>query len=298
MNDRVATALGLGFIWAMTSLGSAIVFFFRGDLRPWIRSAILAFAGGIMVSASFFAVLMPALEEAQEQDLPFPYWLPAFLGYLLGCGFILLLDWVVPCIVGKEVSEEKDGDKQLPLPSGDYMPIDGVDENRGTDAFQRKKRAWKLFLSVTLHNIPEGVACGLVFGAAHNQPAGRERENAVLKALGLALGIGIQNIPEGAAVALPVREMSDSNCKGFFFGVMSGIVEPIFGIFSLFIATALKKIDPWALGFSAGAMTYVVVEELIPESRVAGYSRLPTWAFNIGFLIMMGMELGITLGED
>jgi ZIP family zinc transporter len=148
-----------------------------------------------------------------------------------------------------------------------------------------------------LHNIPEGVACGLVFGTAHNQPVGKDRNKAVLSAIFLALGIGIQNLPEGAAVSLPVREMSDSNCRGFFFGVMSGIVEPVFGFLSLLIANALKQIDPWALGFSAGAMTYVVVEELLPESRVDGFTRLPTWGFNAGFLLMMGMELGISLGE-
>jgi ZIP family zinc transporter len=174
-----------------------------------------------------------------------------------------MLDLVMPCIVTE--SEPEDAEKT--------------------------QRAWKLFLSVTLHNIPEGMACGLVFGFAHHEVANREQ--AFRSALGLALGIGIQNIPEGAAVSLPVKEIGESTCKGFIFGVLSGIVEPIFGGLAFVVANALTVIDPWALAFSAGAMMYVVVEELIPESQASGFAKSATWSFVVGFLAMMAVEYGL-----
>jgi ZIP family zinc transporter len=263
MNETATTIIGLIFPWFMTSLGAGVVFFFAKPMPESVRSAILGFAAGIMTSASFFALLLPSLEEAQEQNLDYPFWIPAFVGFMVGCLFIFALDFVIPYIVKEEEAL----------------------------IAERTQRAWKLFLSVTLHNIPEGVACGLVFGAAHNAKV--DRNQAFRSAIGLAIGIGIQNIPEGAAVSLPVKEIGEDTCKGFFFGVMSGIVEPLFGGLALVLATILVTLDPWALAFSAGAMMYVVVEELIPESQRAGFVKLATWAFNVGFLGMMALEYGL-----
>jgi ZIP family zinc transporter len=167
------------------------------------------------------------------------------------------------------------------------------DEKLGKAFLDKKNSAFKLFLAATLHNIPEGVACGLVYGSALKQ-AGEQQKAALSSAIGLAIGMGIQNIPEGAAVALPIKEISDSVLKGFLYGMFSGIVEPIFAILSLFISKALVAIDPWVLAFSAGAMLYVTIEELVPESARGGYPKTGIWSFVVGFMLMMTLEFAIS----
>jgi ZIP family zinc transporter len=271
MNEIGATIFGFGFIFLMTTSGAAIVFFFKNALKPYISSAVMGFASGIMISASFFSLLNPSLEEALEQNLNYPHWIPCLIGFIIGCAFIFCLDLVVPYIINEENEN------------------DHIEETNLVDHQLRVKKALKLFLAVTLHNIPEGVACGLVFGAAHNKPS-EKKDDALTAAIGLAIGIGIQNIPEGAAVSLPVKEMSGSNLRGFIYGMLSGIVEPIFATLALVLSTQLKIIDPWALAFSAGAMIYVVIDELVPEAQQTGYPRTSIISFVIGFIVMMILE--------
>jgi ZIP family zinc transporter len=298
-NETVGTAFGILFIWAMTSLGSAIVFIFRKPMSERVRAGILAGASGIMVSASFFALLLPSLEEAKEQNLTYPFWIPALVGYFLGCVLILVVDLVIPCVVKPDPRPEEESSTVAieEISTGSEHVLAPIENLSGEDSKDKMnvaeaRKVWKLFLSVTLHNIPEGVATGLVFGAAHK--ATTNKDEMLRSAIGLALGIGIQNIPEGAAIALSTKEMTHSTCKGFLYGVMSGIVEPVFAGFSFLISAALEKIDPWALAFSAGAMMYVVIEELVPVAQNVANPSISTWCFNIGFLAMIVIEFGIS----
>jgi ZIP family zinc transporter len=155
-----------------------------------------------------------------------------------------------------------------------------------TEEKERLARAFKLFLAITIHNIPEGVACGLSFGHALKQ-TGDEQKQAIATAIGLSIGIGIQDIPEGAAVSLPIREISGSVLRGFIYGVLSGLVEPVGASAALGISTFLKMIDPWALAFSGGAMIYVTIEELVPESMNGRHPLISIWMFVLGFVLMM-----------
>lgn len=244
-----------------------------------------------MLSASFWGLLTPSLEEAADQDLPYPEWIPCAVGFVVGCLFLLCLDIVVPLCIKEEQMERSEGTtasaalNDLPL-----IGADRADPADRTDPAERRKmalkRAFKLFLAITIHNIPEGVACGLVFGHALKDE-GDEQTKAIGAAVGLAIGVGIQDIPEGAAVSLPIFEMSGSVLRGFIYGVLSGLVEPIFASLALVISTLLKTIDPWALAFSGGAMIYVTMEELIPEAMLGRHPRVSMWMFVLGFLLMM-----------
>jgi ZIP family zinc transporter len=284
MEPTIATVFGFSFIFLMTSLGAAIVFFFRGTLNETIRCAVFGFAGGVMISASFWGLLTPSLEEAADQDLPFPSWIPCVVGFGLGCLFLLSLDICVPMCIKQDRVEITDtsaagaGLNDLPL------------TGETPDASEQRKmglaRAFKLFLAITIHNIPEGVACGLVFGHALKEE-GEEQKKAIASAVGLAIGVGVQDIPEGAAVSLPIFEMSGSVLRGFVYGVLSGLVEPVFAGLALLISTLLKAIDPWALAFSGGAMIYVTIEELIPEAMAGSHPRVSIWMFVLGFMLMM-----------
>jgi ZIP family zinc transporter len=282
MHPTAATVFGFSFIFLMTSLGSAIVFFFRGRMNETIRCAVFGFAGGVMISASFWGLLTPSLEEAAEQNLSYPEWIPCVVGFVVGCLFLLALDVVVPMCI-KEDQREADAPTNIAALSD--VPLVG-EPDTPTDRKMGLARAFKLFLAITIHNIPEGVACGLVFGHALKK-SGEEQVKAIASAIGLAVGVGIQDIPEGAAVSLPIYEMSGSVLRGFIYGVLSGLVEPIFAGLALVIATLLKTIDPWALAFSGGAMIYVTIEELIPESMSGPHPRISIWMFVLGFLLMM-----------
>jgi ZIP family zinc transporter len=270
----------------MTSLGAAIVFFFRGTINETIRTAVFGFAGGVMVSASFWGLLNPALEEAKEQNLPYAAWIPLVVGFVLGCLFLFALDLLVPlCIKQEDVNAPEmntfgSGMTDLPLLSASQKAEDPQEQKA------RLAKAFKLFLAITIHNIPEGVACGLSFGHALKQ-TGEEETKAIATAVGLSIGIGIQDIPEGAAVSLPIREISGSVVRGFVYGVLSGLVEPVGATAALGIATFLKMIDPWALAFSGGAMIYVTIEELVPEAMSGEHPLVSIWMFVLGFVLMM-----------
>jgi ZIP family zinc transporter len=278
MNPIGATVFGFSFIFLMTSLGSAIVFFFHKQMHTAVRAGVFAFAGGVMLSASFWGLLETSYDEASAQDWPTHLkWVPTVVGFILGCLFLFALDVAVPLCIKQE--------------DQDAMSVPLLES---TDPEARKKdrlaRAFKLFLAITIHNIPEGVACGLAFGIALNTPADRQKA-ALAAAIGLSIGIGIQDIPEGAAVSLPIREIGASTVRGFTHGVLSGLVEPIGASLALAVATFFKAIDPWALAFSGGAMVYVTVEELIPDAMDAGWNKLSMWMFVLGFVLMMFGEL-------
>lgn len=243
MNMLLWAAAGTGFTFLMTSLGAATVLLFRKQMSDQIQRAFLGFAAGVMIAASVWSLLIPAIEQAEEQGKI--GWIPAAGGFLLGVGFLMLLDLVLP-----------------------HLHPGSADPEGPPTAL---KRSTLMVLAVTLHNIPEGMAVGLSFAMAG---AGKSRLPALTAALALALGIGIQNFPEGAAVSLPLRQEGMDIRRAFLCGSLSGIVEPIFGILTVLLAGIILPVMPWLLAFAAGAMMYVVAEELIPR-RIWG--SIPTW---------------------
>ena len=253
---------GLGFIFLMTCLGSATVFFFRKTAPGRLQQVFLGFAGGVMVAASVWSLLIPAIEEAEAMGLP--GWLPAAVGFLLGVLFLFGLDKVIPHLHPN--TNVREG-----LPSA-------------------SKRTTLLVSAVTLHNIPEGMAVGLAFALAAKSGGGPE---AYASAIALALGIGIQNFPEGAAISLPLRQEGFSTGKAFLWGALSGLVEPVFGCLAVLLAIWVAPVLPWLLSAAAGAMIYVVVEELIPEANMGGHSHDGTMGFMAGFVIMMVLDVAL-----
>jgi len=261
MQSALASIGGLGFIFIMTCAGAATVFFFRKSMPNKFRQIFLGFAAGVMISASVWSLLIPAIEEAEKQGLI--GWIPAAGGFILGILFLLGLDYVIPHL----------------------HPFSGVKEG----PVSASKRTSLLIFAVTLHNIPEGMAVGLsfAFAAQHDDPA------LYAAALALALGVGIQNFPEGAAVALPLRQEGLSTTKSFLLACLSGAVEPVFGIIAILLAVRITPIMPWLLSFAAGAMIYVVVEEIIPEAHLGDHSHPGTLGVMAGFLIMMVLEVAM-----
>lgn len=254
-------AAGTGFTCLMTALGAAMVFFFRKTIHPSIQKIFLGFAAGVMIAASVWSLLIPAMEEAQAAGQP--GWLPAAGGFILGIVFLMLLDSLLPHL------------------------HPGSQQAEGLSASW--KRTTMLIFAVTLHNIPEGMAVGLAFALAaqHGEAAGYSA------ALALALGIGIQNFPEGAAISLPLRQEGFSRLKSFGYGALSGIVEPLFGILVVLAASQIQPFMPWMLSFAAGAMMYVVVEELIPEAHLGEHSNVGTLGVMAGFLVMMVLDVAL-----
>lgn len=261
MNALLWAAGGTGFTFLMTTLGAAMVFFFRRTLGNTVQRIFLGFAAGVMIAASVWSLLIPAIEEAETSGTL--AWLPAAGGVAIGVGFMLLLDGLLP---------------HLHLGAG--QP-EGVSSSL--------KRTTLLVMAVTLHNIPEGMAVGLSFALAaqHNDPS------LFAAAMTLALGMGIQNFPEGAAISLPLRQEGVKTGKAFLYGSMSGIVEPIAGILTVLIAGTIQPLMPWLLSFAAGAMLYVVVEELIPEAHLGEHSNTGTLGVMAGFLIMMILDVAL-----
>lgn len=253
---------GTGFTFLMTTLGSAVVFFFRKGASAWAQRIFLGFAAGVMTAASVWSLLIPAIEEAETAG--WPGWVPAAGGFALGVGFLLLLDQLLPH-----------------LHPGSRDP-----EGAHTDL----KRTTLLVFAVTLHNIPEGMAVGLSFALAAQHGGDPALYTA---ALALAIGIGIQNFPEGAAISLPLHQEGMSRFKAFVCGSLSGIVEPIFGIVTVLLAGSIAPIMPWMLAFAAGAMMYVVVEELIPEAHLGEHSNVGTLGVMAGFLVMMVLDVAL-----
>lgn len=243
-------AAGTGFTFLMTALGAALVFFFRGEPQEQHQRVLLGFAAGVMTAAAVWSLLLPAIEQAAETRLP--GWLPAAGGMLLGVVFLAALDALLPRL-----------------------------RRRGKTTVGRRQTAL-LITAITLHNVPEGMAVGLAFALA----AGGE---GLAGAVALAVGIGIQNFPEGAAIALPLRQQGWSRRRAFAGGALSGAVEPIFGVLVVLAAAGVQPLMMWLLSFAAGAMLYVVVEELIPQA----HSRAGTCGFVIGFLIMMVLDVAL-----
>ena len=259
MNPILLAFIGTMITFLATVIGSAFVFFFRNGISPFYQRICLGFAAGVMIAASVWSLLIPAIEMAEEQGKI--GWIPAAGGFILGGLFLYILDKMLP---------------HLHLMSG-------LTEGPSTQL----KKSTLLFLAVTLHNIPEGLAVGLSFALA-----AREGSSLSLSAaLVLAIGIGLQNLPEGAAISLPLRKQGVSSQKAFAFGALSGIVEPIAGVLGAILVGSIISIMPWFLAFAAGAMIYVVVEELIPEAQLGEHSDSGTLGVMIGFLIMMILDI-------
>lgn len=242
-------ALGTGFTFLMTTLGAATVFFFSGEPRPKFQKAMLGFAAGVMTAASVWSLLLPAIDQARAEG-KLPGWLPAAAGMLLGVVFLAALDSLLP--------------RLRRTPREDW------------------RQNTLLMTAITLHNVPEGMAVGLAFALA------AEGEG-LAGAAALAMGIGIQNFPEGAAISLPLRQEGFSRRRAFFGGALSGSVEPVFGVLVVLAAGAVHPLMPWLLSFAAGAMLYVVVEELVPQA----HSRSGTCGFVGGFLVMMVLDVAL-----
>lgn len=239
-----------------------MVFFFRKTLKAGIQRIFLGFAAGVMIAASVWSLLIPAIEEAETAGQI--GWIPAAGGFILGIAFLLGLDYLLPHL--------------------------HLDARRPEGIHSSWKRTTLLILAVTLHNIPEGMAVGLSFALA----AQHGGEAVTLSAaVALAMGIGIQNFPEGAAISLPLRQEGLSARKSFLYGSVSGIVEPIFGILVVLAAGNIQPLMPWLLSFAAGAMMYVVVEELIPEAHLGEHSNTGTLGVMAGFVIMMILDVAL-----
>ena len=260
MPDYAYAIIGLSLIFLCTTLGSLFVFFFKNrTISPVLNRVFIGFAAGVMLSASFFSLIKPALEIDTNY---MPTWLIVGLSVILGAGFLWLIDKLVPHF---HVNENKD----------EGLPSRGL------------SKTTKMFLAVTIHNVPEGLSVGIAFGVALANPGNHAL---LVGALLLAIGIGIQNIPEGAVVALPIKSETGSSTKAFLFGTFSGAVEPLAALIGLFLAMQIQAIMPWALAFAAGCMIYVVGEEMIPEMKGEGHDHFGAWAFIFGFVIMMILD--------
>ncbi|HFI0795663.1 TPA: ZIP family metal transporter [Streptococcus suis] len=259
--------LGGLFTWFCTILGSAIVFFFKTVSRR-LLDTMLGFAAGVMIAASFWSLLAPSIEYA-ESSYGNLAWIPAAVGFAVGGIFLRLVDALVP---------------HLHLGQDKELAEGGDEKNR-----KNLSKTALLFLAITIHNIPEGLAVGVTFGAlaSNYSPA------AFVGALGLAIGIGLQNIPEGAALAIPIRTDGASRWKAFYWGSMSAIVEPLAALLGAVAVTYMTPILPYALSFAAGAMIFVVVEELIPESQTNGNTDIATLGLMAGFIIMMILDVAL-----
>ncbi|MBI4666269.1 MAG: ZIP family metal transporter [Nitrospinae bacterium] len=248
------------FTWGLTALGAASVFLHREPSRKTL-DVMLGFAGGIMVAACFWSLLAPAIRMAH--DWPVPAWFPAATGFVLGAGFLNMVDRFLPHL-------------HLGLP---------MESSEGVKT--KWRRATLLTLSITLHNIPEGLAVGVAFGAAaHGLP-----EASFAGAVALAFGIGIQNLPEGAAVSIPLRREGLSPSRSFWYGQLSGMVEPLAAVTGAAVFFLSLPFLPYALAFAAGAMIYVVAEEVIPESQQGGNADQATMGFVAGFTLMMILDV-------
>jgi len=250
------------FTWGLTALGASMVFFFR-TMNRRVLNLMLGFAAGVMIAASYWSLLAPAIEMAEDMGLP--SWLPAVVGFLSGGIFLWVVDHLIPHL-------------HLGLPRED---AEGIKTNW--------QRSVLLVLAITLHNIPEGLAVGVAFGAlASNTPSA-----SLAGAIALALGIGLQNFPEGAAVSVPLRREGLSPFKSFWYGQLSGMVEPVAGLLGALLVVWMQPILPYALAFAAGAMIYVVVEELIPEAQLGQETHLSTAGAMLGFAAMMILDVAL-----
>jgi ZIP family zinc transporter len=262
INPVLLALIARGFTYSMTLLGATLVFFVV-KVNEKLLDAMLGFASGVMIAASFWSLLEPSIDLAKGGSLPI--WIPPSTGFLIGAIFLRIVDMILPHLHSGLKEENAEGIKT------------------------KLKKTTLLVLAVTLHNIPEGLAVGVAFGALIHQ----SDAVSLMAAISLAIGIGIQNIPEGLAVALPLRGEGMSRFKSFFIGQLSGLVEPFGALVGAAAVTMIKPIMPYALSFAAGAMIFVVVEELIPESQQKGNSDIATMGTIIGFVIMMVLDISL-----
>lgn len=257
----INTVIGILIPFLGTSLGAAMVFVLKDNMSVKLQKALTGFAAGVMVAASFWSLLVPAIEQSESFG-KFAF-IPAAVGFLIGIGFLLILDEITP-----------------------HMHLDLTEEG---PKVSRLSRSLKLVLAVTLHNIPEGMAVGVVY-------AGWLNGNSTITyfgALALAIGIAIQNFPEGAIVSMPLRAEDMPKWKTFIYGVLSGLVEPIGSVLTILFASQVVPLLPYFLSFAAGAMMYVVVEELIPEMSEGKHSNIGTVLFAVGFVTMMILDVSL-----
>lgn len=259
MNIQLIQGLLIPFIGTM--LGSAMVFFMKNKMNLKVQKLLLGFAAGVMIAASIWSLLIPSINMAEEQEKI--AWIPAVTGFLLGIIFLLVLDSIIP-----------------------HMHLNN-DKPEGIKS--KLKKTTMMIFAVTLHNIPEGMAVGVTFAGALLGNTGITMAGA----FALAIGIAIQNFPEGAIISMPLKSEGVSKTKAFLYGTLSGIVEPIGAIITILLTETVVPILPYLLSFAAGAMIYVVVEELIPESQVGEHSNLGTIGVGIGFAIMMILDVAL-----
>ncbi len=258
-NMEIVWGLLIPFIG--TTLGAGMVFLMKNKINKKIEKLLLGFASGVMISASVWSLLIPSIDMAKTQKII--EWVPATVGFLLGMAFLLLLDSIIP-----------------------HLHLH-TDKPEGLKA--KIKKTTMMVLAVTLHNIPEGMAVGVVLAGAMAQNTGITMAGAIA----LSIGIAIQNFPEGAIISMPLKSEGMSKPKAFFYGMLSGIVEPIGAIITIALTNLVLPILPYFLSFAAGAMIYVVVEELIPESQNGDHSNVGTIGVAIGFAIMMILDIAL-----
>jgi zinc transporter, ZIP family len=262
--NPVLLALGATiFTWGLTALGASMVFFFK-SINQKVLNSMLGFAAGVMIAASFWSLLLPAINMTESEG-KISSWIPAVIGFLSGGAFLLLVDMLLPHL---------------------HMGL-------STDKAEGIKTSWQrsvlLVLAITLHNIPEGLAVGVAFGALAHSP-----DTGILAgAIVLAFGIGLQNFPEGAAVSIPLRREGFSRLKSFNYGQLSGVVEPIAGVIGAYLVLVITPLLPYALSFAAGAMIFVVVEELIPSSQSGTDTDFSTIGAMLGFTTMMFLDVAL-----
>lgn len=259
----MTTMMGLGIMIPFfgTMLGAGFVFFLKDQIKPWVNTVLAGFASGVMMAAAVWSLLIPAMEMSEGMGkLSF---VPAAVGFALGIVFLLCMDKVVP---------------HIHIESG---------QQEGVKA--KLKKTTMLVFAVTLHNLPEGMAVGIVFAGLGTEMSGIT----IAGAMALAFGIALQNIPEGAIISLPLKGEGMSKTKAFLYATLSGIVEPIGALITILLTAYITPLIPYTLAFAAGAMVYVIIEELVPESATSGHSDKGTIGFMIGFIIMMIMDVAL-----
>lgn len=261
MNDYVLTAFGILIPLLGTLLGASMIFLLKNEIKPSLQKFLLGFASGVMVAASVWSLLIPAITISEAQGLV--PWVPAASGFLLGMGFLLFLDYLIPHL--HRNSKRPEGLKK------DF------------------KRSTMLILAVTLHNIPEGMAVGVVFAGALSG----NNDISMAGAFVLAIGIALQNYPEGAIISMPLVAAGTTKRRAFAYGALSGVVEPMGSVLTIFLTAMISPALPYTLAFAAGAMFYVVVEELIPESQASEHSDIGTIGAGAGFVLMMILDVAL-----
>ncbi len=262
LNPILQALIGTCFTWFMTAAGSGVVLF-AGNLGRKTLDGMLGFAAGVMIAASFWSLLAPAIEMSEGGTLP--AFIPALIGFLLGAIFLRLIDRLLPHLHVGMATDDAEG------------------------LHTTWHRTTLLVLAITLHNFPEGLAVGVAFGAvAAGLPSAT-----LAGAVALAIGIGIQNFPEGTAVSMPLRREGISRLRSFWYGQLSGVVEPIAGVLGAAVVLVARPILPYALAFAAGAMIFVVIEELVPESQTGGHSHAATAGAILGFAVMMTLDVAL-----